>query len=148
MSALDAPYPTAGSVAGDPIPDLGAIDPGEWFAVLEPLGRYAREYAERTLRRPEDLYVLWDVLDRLREHERDLAGRRRSAGSTGLSELGRRPGAAPRPGARQVNVRLSAGAHARLVAAAERLDASPTQLARTLIVNGANQVLREAPPEP
>ncbi|HVS29052.1 MAG TPA: hypothetical protein VHE14_05840 [Solirubrobacteraceae bacterium] len=140
-------YPILGSTVGDPIPDLAAIDPSQWKAVLRPINPWAREFAIRRMDWRDLRRLDADVIVReLRREEAQLRrdGLRRAARADGLPSSHGTPRLTPRRTNRQLNVRLPPEHRERLEQAADLLGMSAAGLARMLIVHGANRVLADS----
>jgi hypothetical protein len=136
-------YPVRSVAFGEPVPDLRRIPEARWREVLPPLRSESRRYAINSA--PQDRTR--DALELVGLLEFEEPGRRWGVAAK-PEEVQTRipvPGTHTSEGTRgrQVNVRLRPDDHARLERAAELLALTPTQLARTFIVNGVSRVLTE-----
>ncbi len=137
-----AGYPIIEWYLGQPVPDLNEIAEDRWRAVLTPLTQPVREAAARRVRSLDQSHRATAlVLLELEDHDREHREHRRA----------QRPQSLPTPtradrlerASRQVNFRISAAQHERLVEAAQRVGAKPTELARILTMRGVEHMLWE-----
>ncbi len=146
MSSADNPpsFPVIATGLHTSMPDLARIPKERWKEALAPFSSIARDSAVRALPDPKERFDAMLIAgDCARE---DAETRARMGQATSHVRV---PAPAPeaRPGprrSRQVNVRLYPRDFARLAAAAAVLGATPTELARILIVRGTARVLEEA----
>jgi hypothetical protein len=143
----DDPYPFPILASGPDwvMPDLAKIPKDRWRDALAPLRPAFRDGAVRRLRDPgEQFDAMLIAGDCARADDEVRNDMRRAAMGAGF----RAPAPDARPGpsrSRSVNVRLYPRDYARLARAAELMAATPTELARMLIVRGTARVLEEAP---
>ena len=143
FEALD--YAVAEGDFVEPVPDLRKVPQRRWREVLMPLSPPARRRAVH--------FVAWEDHSRAVTliNELDMEFPDTRWGIAVPPEQVRTripfPDAATSEGrrGRQLNVRLRPDDHARLEYAADLLALTPTQLARTFIVNGVLQLLSDAP---
>ena len=124
----------------DPIPALARLPQDQWLNALRPLGRYARTRALNRLQTMEQVAFANSVIGQLIVEE-DIASQQAIAAPTPRLPIGDPPPRGPR---RQVNFRLGAGEHARLIEAARLFGMRPNMLARLLTVRGVDRALSDA----
>jgi len=130
------------------MPDLARIPKERWREALAPFSPIARRNAVRTLRDPKEQFDAMLIAGDCAKADAEARARMGRA-----TEDVRIPAPAPeaRRGPRrthQVNVRLYPRDFDRLARAAGVLAATPTELARILIVRGTARVLDEARHKP
>lgn len=135
---LPEPLPTTGErAAGELVPDLSALAPEQWHAALSSVSRAAQGRATETL--PGDVRPLAQTIVRYLP-----ATPARRPPTHAIDDPVHRPVPrlpTPQGGRRQVNFRLSAVEHDRLVEAAHRLGMTPTALAKAFCLSGTNRAL-------
>ncbi len=132
--------PERGQLFGPSLPDLARIDPDQWREVLIPLDGRARIDAAtcpglsgaRTLEALELALSLPQAPSRAAQAGLDGAPRIPVPAAKGSPNAGR-----------QLNVRMPHAAYADLQRAATVLGATPSQVARMLVLNGVRRVLAE-----
>jgi hypothetical protein len=129
-------FPIYGSIAGEPLPDLTRIPERDWSAALAPISGPSRRMA--TTRLDQAAFARAAMIELELPPARWTPSVPESSLPRALAQVGRGGDRA-----RQVNVRLRKHEHAVLVEAAAVLAMTPTQLARTLMVDGARRTLAE-----
>jgi len=131
--------PICGYRGGEPIPDLGLLPRERWRDALRPLSGATQLVAQSTVRTVADAQVAGALVGELMLEGAAAAARAREAAPP------RMPTGAPpvRGSSRQVNYRLGAHEHARLLEAARLFGMRPTTLARVLTVRGVDRALYE-----
>lgn len=138
MIDLEGPQDLSGGDAGDGLPRLDEFPRAEWRSVLEPLAPRDRYRAAHRV--PAELFsdaiVLAAELD---VEQTPVHARVVEAGTVPRVDV-----ATPlRSSPRQVSFRITDGELARLRRAAELVGLRPAQLARLLVLRGADGLLRE-----
>ncbi len=129
-----------GSDDDDPIPDLARLPQAQWLDALRPLSGYERTRALNRLPTMEQVSFAYSVIGQLML-ENSIASQRAIAAPAPRLPVGDPPPNGPR---RQVNFRLGAGEHARLLEAARLFGMRPNMLARLLTVRGVDRALSDA----
>lgn len=141
--ADDGPRAVTGN--GKPIPDLSRLPEEQWREALRPLSRYGRIRAQNTAP-PQRIMVAMALTGELLLED-DARRARATAAPPAEMPVGEPPPLTQRPSdasRRQVNFRLGAGEHARLVEAARLFGMRPSVLARVLTVRGVDRALSDA----
>jgi len=134
-----ATMPTTPRIGGRPIPDLTRIPERLWQEVLLPLTHAERRAAAFDIALGARMHAAIALTESMPPGF-SLAAARKSI-KEGTTVPAPRPLEGPvRP---QVNIRLDANHHERLLTAAELLGQKPTQLARMLVVNGVNRIFAD-----
>lgn len=131
--------PIRGYRGGEPIPDLARLPQERWREVLAPLRHGTRQAAKCTVHTVADAQAAGILVGELLLHDGAIAARAEAAAPP------RMPAGAPpaRGSGRQLNYRLSADEHARLLEAARLFGMRATTLARLLTVRGVDRALYE-----
>ena len=124
----------------DPIPDLARLPQEQWLDALRPLSRSERTRALNRLQTMEQVSFAYSLIGQLMV-EGNIASQRAIAAPTPRLPVGDPPPHGPR---RQVNFRLGAGEHGRLLEAARLFGMRPNMLARLLTVRGVDRALADA----
>ena len=122
------------------LPNLQEIPRERWAEVLRPLDQQERDRAARVSVDffSEEGEAVWRLIAELMLEDAD-----RRAAEPRVAVVPEPPAPATPLRPRQVNVKLSAAEHRRLVAMANTFALRPTQLARQLIVRGVAQLQDE-----
>ena len=131
--------PIRGYRGGEPIPDLGRLPQERWREVLAPLRHGTRQAAKCTVHTVADAQAAGILVGELLLQDGTAVARAEAAPPPRMPA-----GALPARGSsRQLNYRLSAHEHARLLEAARLFGMRPTTLARVLTVRGVDRALYE-----
>ncbi|MEA2157495.1 MAG: hypothetical protein QOE11_3635 [Solirubrobacteraceae bacterium] len=130
--------PISGWHFGEPIPDLDRIPQERWREALAPLRRGTRQMARAHCQ--SDVQAAGILIGELMLEDGEATWRAMETPPPAMPRAGAPPS---RRSAEQVNFRLTADEHQRLVTAARIYAMRPTALARLLTVRGVDRALHE-----